>query len=79
LSNELSDTRVLRGPEAVQALNGYAQELESQRGNDLTTQQIDILAKTARILGQIMSTTQDSCLKIQNNPQPVAENTNKEK
>jgi hypothetical protein len=79
LSNELSDTRVLRGPEAAQALDCYAQQLENQKGDDLTSKQIDFLVKTARILGQIMSTTQDSCVNaIQNNPPYNTEKTAKE-
>ena len=80
LSSELSDIRVLRGFEAVQALDRYAQELESQRGSDLTSKQINILAKTARLLGHIMGTTEDCCVKAkQNGPQLDSENTDQEK
>ena len=71
--------RVLRGCEAVQALDGYAQELQNQRAADLTSKQIDILVKTAKILGHIMSTTEDSCLKAKpNGPQPDSENDGQE-
>jgi hypothetical protein len=59
MSNELTDNHVLRGPEAVQALNCYAQELENYRGGDLTNTQVDILIRTARLLSQAISDFED--------------------
>ncbi len=55
MSNELTDIHVLRGPEAVQALDIYAEQLESRGGDGLTKMQTDFLIRTARLLSQIIS------------------------
>jgi hypothetical protein len=67
LSNELYDIRVLRGPEAVQALNAYAQELENQKGGDFTNSQINILVKTAKVLSQAIGETGNCSLRTRQN------------
>jgi hypothetical protein len=60
LSNELPDTRILKGEQAIEALNTYAQELETQTGDDLTSQQRTLLIKTAKILSQTIYLSQES-------------------
>jgi hypothetical protein len=60
LSNELPDTRILKGEQAIEALNTYAQELETQTGGDLTSQQRTLLIKTAKILSQTIYLSQES-------------------
>ncbi len=50
---------VLRGPEAIQALNIYAEELENQGADGLTKTQTDFLIRTAKLLSQAISETEE--------------------
>ncbi len=72
LSNELTDTHVLRGPEAVEALNCYAHELENHDISDLTKSQVDFLIRTAKVLSELISTSEDC--KPNQNSQPTTSN-----
>ncbi len=60
LNNELTDTHTLRGLEAVEALNFYAHKLETHRGGDLTKSQKEFLIRTARVLSETISCS-DEC------------------
>ena len=44
---EIPEIIVLRGKEAIEALHGFIDELEGQRGKDLTDKQTDALVRLA--------------------------------
>lgn len=57
---EIPEFVILRGEEAIEALSGFIDELEQQRGQTLTDKQTDALIKLARGLISSIETEMSS-------------------
>lgn len=63
MNSELTDINPLRGFEAVQALDCYANRLETRKNRDLTKSQKEFLVRTARVLSRTISNSEECQLK----------------